>query len=203
MTNEHKQPRSREGEKFIPESKDGPYQFDIDSSGEKVISLPNGEVIVRTSLDELIDAMASLVFAEASLCVSRFGEFQLALSNSPLLEPLYERLMYDPIVRGIPWQNTFLWCVDPYEMSSNIVKETIVDHADIPDEQIHDHLPEKSEGKKPPRIDCLIVDSEASIPEDCQTRFIIIVSKSVEACEMLAKTCHQTTVRGFVLQENR
>ena len=203
MTNQGNQPRSRKGEKYIPQPREGPYQFDEETISEEAFSLPNGEVTVRSTLDELIDAMAALVFTEASLSVSQFGDFQLALSNTLVLEPLYERLMYDPNVRGLPWQNTHLWCVDYDEASSNLVTETIADHADIPAGQVHHHLPENVDGEESPRIDCFVVDEETSIPENIQPRYIIVVATSVKSCEEFAKSCREVQVRGFVLQENR
>jgi len=193
--------RSREGEKFIPDSTDEPYQFEDDSSSSSPLGLPNGEVIVRATLDELLDAMAAVVFTEASLCVSQFGDFQLALSNAPLLEPLYARLMYDPNVRGIPWQNTHVWQLDNSGTSPAIVMETIGDHADIPSEQLHIALPTQIEGEEAIRLDCFVVDKETEIPENFQTRVVLMFAQSVAACEQFAKTCTNYQVKCFALQE--
>ena len=201
MNNKNNVARSREGEKFIPDCTDEPYQFDDDASLTSSLGLPNGEVIVRATHDELLDAMAAVVFTEASLCVSQYGDFQLALSNTPLLEPLYSRLMYDPNVRGIPWQNTHVWQLDHSETSAAIVKETIGDHADIPSEQLHAALPTQIEGEEAIRLDCFIVDMDAEIPEHFQTRVVLVFAPSVAACKQFAKNCTNYQVKCFALQE--
>jgi hypothetical protein len=144
--------------------------------------------------------MAALIYTEASLSVSKFGDFQLALSDAGPLFPLYERLMYDPNVRGLPWQLTHLWRVE--KNSRGIVEDTIVDHADIPEEQVHESLPVQVVDEPMPRIDCLIVDNKSVVSTDIQIRKIVVIAPSVEACEVFAKTNSEFTVCGFVFQEN-
>ena len=195
-------PRVREGEKFIAEPSEGPYQFDESSSSQDVIALPNGEVVVRTNLDELIDAMAAKVFTDATMSVTQFGVFHLALSSAPILYPLYERLMYDPNVRALPWQSTEVWLVDQEDEFPNIVQETIIEHADIPKQQVHCHLPNKMNEEEPLKVDCLIVSDEVVIPEEVNIHQVIVFATSVKDCEVFAKTCNNTKVNGFVLQEN-
>ncbi len=197
----HGDKRVRDGEKWIEESSEGPYQFDEQDSSRDVIALPNGDVTVRATIDALIDTMAALVFTEASLSVSRFGEFQLALSDADPLLPLYERLMYDPNVRGLPWHFTHLWQVETN--STGIVEETIVGHADIPEDQVHKSLPAQVEDEPVPRIDCFVVDNNADVPIDLQIRKIILIASSVEECEVFAQSNSSVTVHGFVLQENQ
>ena len=194
-------PRSRKGEKFIESSVDGPYQFNEQDFSPDAIALTNGEVIVRATIDELIDAMSALVFTEARFSVSQFGDFQLALSDAGQLFPLYERLMCDPNVRGLPWLLTHLWQIE--NNMQGIVGETIVAHADIPVDQVHAGLPLQCEDESAPRIDCVVVDYKSAIPVDIQIRKIIVVAPSVEACEVFAKTNCDFTVCGFVLQENQ
>lgn len=193
--------RARDGEKWIEESKEGPYQFVESTSSEDLISISNGTVTVRATMDELIDAMAALVFTEASSSVSQFGDFQLALSDADSLLPLYERLMYDPNVRGLPWLCTHLWQMK--ESSEGIIEETIVNHADIPEDQIHADLPVQIEEEPAPRIDCCVVDDTSNVPTDLQIRKIILIATSVEACEVFAQSNYEFTVCGFVLQENQ
>ena len=41
-----------------------------------------------------------------------FGDFHLALSGGAIFEPIYQRLMYDPDCRRLPWRRTHLWIVD-------------------------------------------------------------------------------------------
>ncbi len=103
-----------------------------------------GTVIVRETADELIDSIAADLFFQASACVRAFGDFHLALSGGTTPEPLYRRLMYDPAFRSLPWKRTHLWMVDerrvPFEderSNYRMIRETIVDHSDIPTEQVH------------------------------------------------------------------
>ncbi len=126
----------------VPVTSTGPY--DIASSGhsEDAPPLP-GEVEVAPE-DELIDRVTADLYVHAQNCVSEFGDFHLAVSGNQRLLPLYERLMYDPNVRGFPWRRTHLWmtddrCVDSASTASTFltIRETIGDHADIPEQQIH------------------------------------------------------------------
>jgi 6-phosphogluconolactonase len=103
-----------------------------------------GEVIVERDIDLLIDRLAAEMVAAGIAAVRRFGDFHLALSGGSTPQPLYERLMYDPNCRALPWRRTHLWivderCVPLEEPQSNfrMIRETIVDHADIPPEQVH------------------------------------------------------------------
>lgn len=196
----HEDKRIRPGEKFIEEPTEGPYQFDEVESVEDRMSLPNGSVTVRSTMDDLIDSMAAFVFTEAKLSVSQFGDFHLALSNKEVLYPLYERLMYDPNVRGIPWNLTHLWCIDQDKNCPSIVQETIINHADIPENQVRMHLPEAS------RIDCLIFGDNTEIleeiPTELQVRVVAVRASSIENCQQMAKAYARFTFRGFVLQEN-
>lgn len=103
-----------------------------------------GDVVLVEKVDELIDILAADLVVHAENCVRQFGDFHLALSGGKTPQPLYERLMYDPNCRRLPWRRTHLWLVDERCVSfddpqSNfkVISETIVDHADIPQEQVH------------------------------------------------------------------
>ncbi len=103
-----------------------------------------GSVIVRDSVDELIDAISADLFFQSKNCARTFGDFHLALSGGQTPEPLYRRLMYDPNYRDLPWKRTHLWQVDerrvpPDDDRSNfkMIRETIVLHSDIPEAQVH------------------------------------------------------------------
>ncbi len=103
-----------------------------------------GEVMVRSTTEELIDAISADMVIHAENCVRQFGDFHLALSGGTTPQPLYERLMYDPDCRRLPWRRTHLWlvderCVEFSDPLSNFqrIRETIGDHADIPREQLH------------------------------------------------------------------
>ena len=106
-----------------------------------------GAVVARHGAEELYDSVAADLLVHAANCVRRFGDFHLALSGGRTPFPLYERLMYDPRFRGLPWRRTHLWMADeravPFESEqSNFgrIKEVIVDHSDIPPEQVHPML---------------------------------------------------------------
>ncbi len=103
-----------------------------------------GTVVVRETIDELLDAAAADIFAQAIACVRAFGDFHLALSGGRTPEPLYRRLMYDPAFRELPWKRTHLWIVDerrvPWDDERSnfaMIRQTIVDHSDIPPDQVH------------------------------------------------------------------
>ena len=103
-----------------------------------------GAVIVAETADELIDMVAAEMVVQAKACVREFGDFELALSGGSTPQPLYERLMYDPDCRQLPWVRTNLWLVDeravPFnDPRSNFrrINETIVGHSGIPAEQVH------------------------------------------------------------------
>ncbi len=103
-----------------------------------------GSVVVRETPDDLIDAVAGDLYMQSLACARAFGDFHLALSGGSTPEPLYRRLMYDPAYRELPWKRTHLWIVDerrvPFDderSNFKMIRETIVDHSDIPPEQVH------------------------------------------------------------------
>jgi 6-phosphogluconolactonase len=103
-----------------------------------------GEVVVRDTSDDLIDAIAADLMVHAHNCVRTFGSFHLALSGGSTPVPLYRRLMYDPNYRNLPWSKTHLWIVDErrvafHDERSNfkLINELIGDHSGIPPEQVH------------------------------------------------------------------
>jgi len=103
-----------------------------------------GSVIVRASVDDLVDAVAADLTAQAKACVRAFGDFHLALSGGSTPEPLYKRLMYDPAYRDLPWKKTHLWIVDERRVPEDdarsnfrMIRELVVEHSDIPPSQVH------------------------------------------------------------------
>jgi 6-phosphogluconolactonase len=103
-----------------------------------------GTVVVRESVEELIDSIAADLLFQSKSCVRTFGDFHLALSGGSTPEPLYRRLMYDPSYRDLPWKRTHLWIVDerrvPFDderSNFKMIQETLVIHSDIPPEQVH------------------------------------------------------------------
>ncbi len=120
-----------------------PKPYALEQPGLVGPSLP-GEVVVANTADELIDRLAAEMVAQGKLAVRQLGDFQLALSGGSTPQPLYERLMYDPNFRSLPWMRTHLWLVDercvPFDderSNYRMIKETIVDHSGIPPEQVH------------------------------------------------------------------
>jgi len=103
-----------------------------------------GQVVVREHADDVIDAIAADLLFQAHACVRAFGDFHLALSGGSTPEPLYRRLMLDPLYRNLPWKRTHLWIVDerrvPFDderSNFRMIKEILADHSDIPHDQVH------------------------------------------------------------------
>src|SRR5262245_35724575 len=96
----HHRPRSRGGESYGLEG-------DLPPPARRP-----GAAVLGRSADEIIDTLAAEIVAHGLACVRRFGDFQLALSGGTTPQPLYERLMYDPDCRRLPWTRTHLWLVD-------------------------------------------------------------------------------------------
>src|SRR5262245_59197569 len=103
-----------------------------------------GQVILGENPDRVADLLAAEMVVQAKAAVRHFGDFQLALSGGTTPQLLYERLMYDPDFRQLPWQRTHLWLVDercvPFDDARSnfrMINEIIVQHSDIPREQVH------------------------------------------------------------------
>jgi 6-phosphogluconolactonase len=117
--------------------------YDLDEGPVVTPPLP-GEVIVAETADKLVDLVAAEMVVQAKACVRALGDFGLALSGGTTPQPLYERLMYDPDCRQLPWVRTHLWMVDERSVPFNdprsnfrMINETIVDHSGIPADQVH------------------------------------------------------------------
>jgi 6-phosphogluconolactonase/glucosamine-6-phosphate isomerase/deaminase len=103
-----------------------------------------GNVIIRQTADEVIDVMGAEFMLHAKACLRAFGDFQLALAYSPENEVFFRRLMYDPLLRDLPWSKTHLWIVEDWRVPFHhprscftAIREWIIDHSDIPPEQVH------------------------------------------------------------------
>jgi len=121
--------------------------YDISPARPSGPKLP-GRVVVRETAESLVDAIAADLLFQAQACVRAFGDFHLALSGGSTPQPLYRRLMYDPRYRDLPWKRTHLWIVDerrvPFEDDQSnfrMIRELIVDHSDVPPEQVHAIFP--------------------------------------------------------------
>ena len=103
-----------------------------------------GAVVLREHADDLIDALLAELFIHARSCVRAFGDFHLAISPSPAVEPFLRRLMYDLNYREFPWLRTRLWLVDDYVVPASdprsrrtLLHDLLVDLSGIPPEQSH------------------------------------------------------------------
>lgn len=117
--------------------------------GEDLSPLPRkpdlpGTVVVRPAFDDLIDAVLADMLLQAQSCVRAFGDFHLAVSASEPMEPILVRLMLDPAYRSLPWKRTHLWSVDDCMVDvdddrsrAKRLREILVDHSDIPVDQVH------------------------------------------------------------------
>ena len=103
-----------------------------------------GQSVMTNTVEELLDHVARDLCRHAIMVVQDRGDFHLALSGGRTPQPLYERLMICPDCRLFPWRRTHLWLVDERcvplgDPQSNFraIEETLVEHADIPREQVH------------------------------------------------------------------
>ncbi len=126
-----------------PKPAETPETYELEEAAPAGPPLP-GKVVVAKTADAVIDLVAAEMVAQAKGCVRHYGDFQLALSGGLTPQPLYERLMYDPDCRAIPWPRTQLWFVDERavpldDKRSNfrLIRETIVEHSGIPKQQVH------------------------------------------------------------------
>lgn len=128
---------------IIPRPSRPQRPYDVEAPVPAGPPLP-GQVVVAEDVDRLLDLLTAELIVHAKACVRRFGDFELALSGGSTPKPFYERLMYDPDARQIPWARTHLWQVDERAVPADdercnfrLLKETIVDHSGIPPAQVH------------------------------------------------------------------
>ncbi|MDP7004729.1 MAG: hypothetical protein QF718_00770 [Phycisphaerales bacterium] len=96
--------------------------------------------------DDLIDGFTKELLRQAIESVTTKGVFNLVLSDSSSLDSVYARLMYDPDMRAIPWNEIHLWFIRNRE-------DSLVIHSGIPEENVHD-------GKIDQEIDCCILSCD-------------------------------------------
>lgn len=103
-----------------------------------------GDVKMAHSPDLLLEILTSDILTHSLNCVRQFGDFHFAISPRSSLEPLFTRLLTDPICRAIPWKKTHLWLadeqsVDPEDENScwTLLSEYFGEHAGIPRAQQH------------------------------------------------------------------
>ncbi|MCH2136301.1 MAG: 6-phosphogluconolactonase [Phycisphaerales bacterium] len=100
--------------------------------------------MVEPSTDSLLDRIATDLMLAAIEAVRLRGAFHLAVTSDERVQPLLERLMLDPGLRGMPWPNTHVWQADeecdkrgeaPDGWSR--ISGTLVPHAGIGRGQVH------------------------------------------------------------------
>lgn len=103
-----------------------------------------GTVVLRETMDDVLDAAAADLLVQANNCVRAFGDFHLAVSVCEETVPLLRRAMYDLNLRDLPWKRTHLWITDerasgPDDEQSRfaLLRDLVVDQSDIPREQTH------------------------------------------------------------------
>ncbi|MBS0196333.1 MAG: 6-phosphogluconolactonase [Planctomycetes bacterium] len=136
-----------------------------------------GRVNLRANADGAIDALLADIFIHANNCVRTFGDFHLAVSATPQIEPALMRLMYDLPYRDFPWQRTRVWMVDELDVEESDARrrqtrlsETIVALSGLPESQFHplavgaqaeyqrvlqEHLGWREKGQD--RLDCVLL----------------------------------------------
>ena len=107
---------------------------------------PDEETLIRQSADE-ITGLINQALAEKDICT-----FVLSGGSTP--KALYSKLASAPYHQAVRWEKVHLFwgderCVPPDHQQSNyrMVKEALLDHIDLPPENIH-RIP----GEKPPDI---------------------------------------------------
>ena len=68
--------------------------------------------------DTKIDAITQALLQQATQSITMKGVFNLVLSNIDALDAVYARLMYDPDLRSMPWNETQLHFQDERLTSS-------------------------------------------------------------------------------------
>ncbi len=100
-------------------------------------------VIQSKCNDSRLDAITQTLLQQATQCVTTKGVFNLMLSGSKELDTLYARLMYDPDLRAMPWNETQLWFLGE-------VEDSIVMHSGVPEENVHGDQPQE-------KVDCCVL----------------------------------------------
>ena len=121
------------------------------------LGFPDGNIIAIEDKDELIDAVMLELLGQGLHCVANHGTFHLVLSSNNALDAVYARMMYDPDLRAMPWQDTHVWLLD--HERDELVHETIISHSGIPEEQVHRCCIETLVQEDPNvRLDCCMVE---------------------------------------------
>ena len=104
-----------------------------------------GEVVLRSTPEDVFDALAADLLMHAHNCVRSFGDVHIALSGGSTPLPFYQHLMIDPRYRDFPWRRAHIWLVDerrvPIDDDRSNTKHigAYLDpaHSDIPERNFH------------------------------------------------------------------
>ena len=142
-------------------------------------------VIQSQCNDSRLDAITKALMQQATQCVATKGVFNLMLSDSEELDSVYARMMYDPDLRTMPWNETHLWFLRGEE-------ETVVMHSGIPEDNVHVESTKE-------QMDCLIIskcdidDVGEDLLSSC-TAFLIYADS-----DATAKWFHSGVAYGFCI----
>ncbi len=125
---------------------------------ERAQQLPEGIVIAIECDDERLDRATRQLMSKAITCVETTGEFKFVLSSSELLDRLYQQLMVDPDLRGMPWNATQLWKLTSDDEEAF---QTIAFHSGMPEENAHPiDATTLSETEDDVHFDCAVISVE-------------------------------------------
>jgi len=96
-----------------------------------------GRVVAVGPEDEVAEQLLGDLLISANDAVGEHERFDLAISCSSLLQPLWQRFMLDPDLRGFPWAATHLWLLDSELDQASWLHESLLWPAGIPIEQVH------------------------------------------------------------------
>lgn len=118
--------------------------IELSPVAEPVAPTLPGVVVVRSDPDAVIDALLADMFIHAGNCVRAFGDFHLAVSVTPEVEPVLRRLLFDITYRDFPWSRTRVWMVEEVDVPDEDPRQRwpgVRDHigvgAGVPEEQMH------------------------------------------------------------------
>ena len=166
----------------------------------EILDLPDGNIVAIEDNDELIDAVMQELLGQGLQSVTNHGTFHLVLSSNNALDVVYARMMYDPDLRAMPWQNTHVWLLHHEE--DELVHETIISHSGIPEEQVHLCCVETLIQEDPKvRLDCCMVeldDVESLSDATCnQCSVLLVLAKDRDKLATLNAWSQQLEVYWF------